>query len=380
MRAESSLPVTGLVTIDLAAMVANWRYINRHIGNKRHCAAVVKANAYGLGMEPVSKALWSAGCRIFFVVTLVEAKQLRLCLSGECEIIVLGGLSHDGEDVCSPEWLKYRLTPVLFSEYHVERWAQFCSSTGRELPSAIKVDTGMHRLGLQPQECERLLENNTFASAHPSYLMSHLACADQPLHPLNDQQVKLFARLADQCKAKVPNLKLSLCNSAGVFLGERAHFDVVRPGIALYGGNPTEGGNPMTPVVQVKLPVMQTKIVPEGDSVGYSAEFVAKRETRIAIVFGGYADGLLRSLGNTGHAFYGGHKVPLIGRVSMDSVVFDITDIDDADMLGVAHVELFGEGQSLDDLAASAGTIAYEILTSLGARYERHYLEFIGDE
>ena len=375
MSTKSTLPVTGLLTIDLAAIAANWKYLNSYTGDDSYCAAVVKANAYGLGMEPIVKSLWSAGCRIFFVATLIEAKALRLCLSGEYEIIVLGGLSHDIGDECSPDWISYQLTPVLFSVAHVERWAQFCASKDHVLPSVVKVDTGMHRLGLHPQECERLLENSTLASAHPSYLMSHFACADQPQHPLNKQQIERFKHVADQCRVNIPSIKLSLCNSAGIFLGRHVHFDVVRPGIALYGVSPSKGSYSMTPVIQVKLPVMQVKTIAVGDSVGYGAEFTAKRQTRIAVVFGGYADGLFRSLGNTAFAFYRGHKVPLIGRVSMDSVVFDITDTDDELSSSMGYVELLGEGQSLDDLATAAGTIAYEILTSLGSRYERHYLE-----
>lgn len=372
MSMKKTMPSTGVLTIDLAAIAANWSYLNHHIGDDCCCAAVVKANAYGLGIAPVAQCLWNAGCRVFFVATTEEAKELRECLAHEYQIIVLGGLAHDNSDTCSDIWSRYQLVPMLFSVEDIERWGHFCLSTQQVLPSVIKVDTGMHRLGVQPQEFERLLNCGRLQTANPICIMSHLACADQPEHPMNSEQAVCFERLVTQCRALLPDMQFSLCNSAGVFLDPSLHFDIVRPGIALYGGNPSVGDNPMRAVVQITLPIMQIKTISEGESVGYGAEFTANKETRIGIVFGGYADGLLRSLSNVGFAFCNGVKVPLIGRVSMDSMVFDLSEVGDTDL---SCVELFGEEQSLDDVATSAGTIAYELLTSLGARYSRCYLE-----
>ena len=372
MSMKKTMPSTGVLTIDLAAIAANWSYLNHHIGDDCCCAAVVKANAYGLGIAPVAQCLWNAGCRVFFVATTEEAKELRECLAHEYQIIVLGGLAHDNSDTCSDIWSRYQLVPMLFSVEDIERWGHFCLSTQQVLPSVIKVDTGMHRLGVQPQEFERLLNCGRLQMANPICIMSHLACADQPEHPMNSEQAVRFERLVTQCRALLPDVQFSLCNSAGVFLDPSLHFDMVRPGIALYGGNPSVGDNPMRAGVQITLPIMQIKTISEGESVGYGAEFTANKETRIGIVFGGYADGLLRSLSNVGFAFCNGVKVPLIGRVSMDSMVFDLSEVGDTDL---SCVELFGEEQSLDDVATSAGTIAYELLTSLGARYSRCYLE-----
>lgn len=372
MSMKKTMPSTGVLTIDLAAIAANWSYLNHHIGDDCCCAAVVKANAYGLGIAPVAQCLWNAGCRVFFVATTEEAKELRECLAHEYQIIVLGGLAHDNSDTCSDIWSRYQLVPMLFSVEDIERWGHFCLSTQQVLPSVIKVDTGMHRLGVQPQEFECLLNGGRLQTANPICIMSHLACADQPEHPMNSEQAVRFERLVTQCRAPLPDVQFSLCNSAGVFLDPSLHFDMVRPGIALYGGNLSVGDNPMRAVVQITLPIMQIKTISEGESVGYGAEFTANKETRIGIVFGGYADGLLRSLSSVGFAFCNGVKVPLIGRVSMDSMVFDLSEVGDTDL---SCVELLGEEQSLDDVATSAGTIAYELLTSLGARYSRCYLE-----
>jgi alanine racemase len=369
------MSTTGTVTIDLGAIADNWRFLDAYIGSTNVCGAVVKADAYGLGVEPVATSLRNVGCRLFFVATLLEAKELRSYLPAVCEIVVLGGLSHDVGGDCSQDWKDYRLTPVLFTVEHVVRWLAFCSNVESCLPSAIKVDTGMHRLGVQPAELQGLLDSGTLKALNPRYMMSHFACADQPEHSLNSRQISCFEACVQKVKEQVPAVKLSLCNSSGIFLDSNTHRDVVRPGIALYGANPTPASdNPMTPVVQVRLPIMQCKVISEGECVGYGAEFIAQRETVIAIVFGGYADGLMRSLAHSGFAFLSGHKIPLIGRLSMDSMVFDITDLSPLLIDSASCVEVVGDNQSIDDLAAMSGTIAYEILTSLGSRYHRRYI------
>jgi alanine racemase len=369
------MSTTGIVTIDLGAIADNWCFLDAYIGSANVCGAVVKADAYGLGLEPVATSLLKVGCRLFFVATVVEAKELRTYLPIACEIVVLGGLSHDIEGGCSSDWEDYGLTPVLFTVEHVSRWLAFCSNMESNLPSAIKVDTGMHRLGVQPNELQKLLGSGALKALSPRYMMSHFACADQPEHPLNLQQISCFEACLEKVKAQIPSIKLSLCNSSGIFLNKSIHYDVVRPGIALYGANPTPvSNNPMKSVVQIQLPVMQCKVISEGASVGYGAEFIAQRETVIAVVFGGYADGLMRSLAHSGFAFLSGHKIPLIGRLSMDSMIFDVTDLGPSIIDSASCIEIVGESQTIDDLAAMAGTIAYEMLTSLGGRYHRRYI------
>ena len=363
------------------------------------CAAVVKADAYGLGVEGVSRALFEAGCRTFFVATLSEGVGLRCILSGASgcnlhsampygddapRIIVLGGLSHGvGE-----EWHRYQLVPVLFDIDHFQCWRAYQKSLFQEkdtfigdeisLPCVIKLDTGMHRMGLSVEDFSCVCsDQNMRSSLAPLLIMSHLACADEPKHPLNVQQLSQFQQQKQLAALNFPDIRFSLANSSGLFLGEDYLFDLARPGIAMYGGNPTPyGDNPMSPVVQLSLPIMQLKVIEAGESVGYGASFTAARVTHLAVVFGGYADGMLRALSNSGFAYCAGQRVPLIGRVSMDSMVFDVTDVRLPKEAG--SVEVFGLEQTVDDMAKKAGTIGYEMLTSLGARYQRQYISLEG--
>ena len=364
---------TGLLLIDTKAIVANWRYINSQLTDENlsaKTAAVVKANAYGLGVEPVARALKEAGCLYFFVATLQEAIELRDIIGDAPDIYVLGGLSHG----CSEEWVSYRLIPVLFDTAYVENWLDRCRHLGRPLPCALKMDTGMHRLGLSAEELHGLVDKKNVAEQlNVTLLMSHLACADHPEHPLNEIQLDCFMAMHSRIKSYFPRAMLSLANSSGVFLGHAFHFDLLRPGAALYGVNPNPAKrNPMKSVVKLQLPVMQVRAIEMGESVGYGATFSADKNARIAVVFGGYADGLLRLLGNQGFGFCRGVRVPIVGRVSMDSMAFDVTGLDFVPDV----IEILNDQQSVDDLAAYADTIGYEILTSLGSRYQRQYVEF----
>jgi alanine racemase len=374
------IPSVGLLSIDTGALVANWRLLKKRMlqGDPlAECAAVVKANAYGLGVSAVSQALWSAGCRFFFVSTLFEAIELRASIGNEAQIVVLGGLSHG----VGNEWRHYQLIPVLFDSEHLRWWADYNRGVNEPLACVLKIDTGMHRLGLSPQEFEQLCAaSDTTTWCLPLLVMSHLACADEPEHPLNNQQLAIFTEGARLAKACFPNARYSLANSSGLFLQREFAFDVGRPGIALYGGNPTPSlPNPMHAVVSLHLPIMQIKTLSVGESAGYGAAFVAQRPTRLAIVFGGYADGLLRALSQSGCAYLGGHQVSLVGRVSMDSMIFDVSDVENE--VGVASaIEIIGMNQSVDELAKSAGTVAYELLTDLGRRYQRHYVHSSIDE
>ena len=362
------------LTINLKAVVDNWGLLNQKIGSRSRCAAVVKANAYGLGVDPIAKALYEGGCRVFFVATLDEGVELRKSLGQlECEIIVFGGLFYDvGEQTCSSDWSRYSLIPVLFSVKHLARWAFFNSQVQKVLPCVVKVDTGMHRMGLSVAELNEQLESGRISELQPVCFMGHFACADEPDHPLNISQIGMFRECLANIKKHLPAIQASMCNSAAIFLDEEVYYDLVRPGIALYGGNPCPSApNPMQSVVRLELGVMQVKVVEAGESVGYGASYVAQGKTKLAIVSGGYADGLHRVLGNVGHAYCSGQKVSIVGRVSMDTLAFDVTHVVDSDL---SVIEVLGKDQTIDDLAHAAGTIGYEILTSLGSRFQRDYV------
>ncbi len=364
---DNSVVPTGILTINISAIVDNWRQLASMTPTA--CGAVVKANAYGLGVTKVAPALAEAGCQQFYVVTLSEAIELRQCLP-EATIVLLGGLSHSTPQDC----VTYHLMPVLFSNVAVDQWLEFIGTQSTSIRPVLKVDTGMHRLGIpwrdfigwvedKPEQLKQIL---------PSVIMSHLACADIPSHDLNDRQLKRFQAVREAVQRSGIELSYSLANSSGLFLGQDYHFDFQRPGSALYGINPTPAKpNPMKQVVSLRLPVLQVKLIRQGDTVGYGADYVASSDTRIAIVFGGYADGLPRCLTGA-KVSVGDHKVPIIGRLSMDSFVVDITSLDSA--FTPEQVEVFPDVSSLDQLAAEANTIGYELLTRLGRRYRRSYV------
>jgi alanine racemase len=323
------------VTVDAPALQANWRLLKSKTAGD--CAAVVKANGYGLGIENVAPPLWQAGCRTFYVAHTLEGVGLRKLLP-EARIIILHG-AHQ------PELLKaHNLIPCLNGPQDLH-WQD---------AAWLHVDTGMNRLGFAPSDVPENLK--------PSGIMSHLACSDEH-HPMNEQQLKAFREV----RKKFADVPASFANSSGVFLGPAYHFDLLRPGVALYGVNPTpDQPNPMQPVVSVHVPVLQTRDVPEGVTVGYSATFMTARPSKLATIECGYADGLLRSLSVHGFAAVNGVRVPFAGRVSMDMIVLDVTDappVKAGDM-----VELIGAHISVDDVAQAAGTIGYEVLTNLKLR------------
>jgi alanine racemase len=356
-----------ILTVDLAAIVANWRLL-RDRAAPADCAAVVKADAYGLGAAQVAPALAAAGCRRFFVAHLGEGAAIRPLLPTDAAVFVLNGLPPGAEADCAG----LGLTPVLNSLPQVAAWGALAARLGRRLPAALQVDSGMARLGLSAEEVARLaLDRRLLDGIEVALVMSHLACADEPDHPANDAQRARF----EAARALLPAAPASLANSSGLFLGRAHLFDLGRPGAALYGVNPTPGrANPMRAVVRLEVRVIQTRAVQAGEAVGYGWSWRAPAATRIATVSVGYADGWLRSLSNRGTAWLGDVALPFAGRVSMDSVTLDAGAAPE-DALGPgATVELLGERQDVDAVAASAGTIGYEILTSLGARYARRYL------
>lgn len=358
----------GVLTIDLDALVRNYRALRERLGGV-HAAAVVKADAYGLGAERAAPALYDAGCRDFFVAHLGEALALRPVLGDDARLLVLNGLLPGAEGLCADAGI----VPVLNSLEQAVSWVSAARERGRELPAVLQFDTGMSRLGLSGDEARALAADPALlAGVRVAYLMSHLACADEPENPQNADQLGVLHRFA----ALFPEVPLCFANSGGIFLGADYHGALARPGIALYGGAPAGGSpNPVEPVVRLDVRVIQTRTVPAGARVGYGGTHVAAGETRLATIAAGYADGLFRHLGNRGAVYFGGVRLPIAGRVSMDSITIDISALPPETLRPGSLVEVIGPHQTLEDIAAAAGTISYEILTSLGRRYHRDYLQ-----
>lgn len=382
-----------VLTIDLGAIVANWRLLAGRLSAGRECAAVVKADAYGLGADQVAPALAAAGCRTFCVAHVEEGIRLRQVLPNAAILVFHGPLPATEAD-----FVAHRLTPMLNSPDQIERWGRHAARIGGEpLEAALHVDTGMARLGLSPSEAEAVANDpGRLAGIRLILLASHLACADTPAHPLNQAQLQAFLAFT----ARFPGVRTSLANSSGIFLGPEWHFDLARPGAALYGVNPTPESpnphwptpnwptphwpgpgrpNPMAHVVRLEGKIIQVRDVDTSQTVGYAASRRVGHKGRIATVAVGYADGYLRCLGNSGlgnsgrGGFLGNIRVPLVGRVSMDLVTFDVSAAPEDAARPGAMIEMIGPHRPVDALAAEAGTIGYEILTSLGPRYHRRY-------
>jgi alanine racemase len=356
-----------VLTVDLDAVRANWRLLAERAG-AAVCAGVMKADAYGLGMEAVAPALAREGCRVFFTAHLDEGIRLRSLVPPECTIYVL----HGGMPGTAADFVQHGLVPVLNDPGQIAEWRACARKLDRMLPAALQFDTGMSRMGLAPSDVGRLCADPVLLSGiEPALLMSHLACADEPDHPLNDSQRQRFAAL----RARFPGVPGSLANSSAIFLGADYHHDLVRPGAALYGINPQPGQpNPLRQPVSLHARIVQVREIASGDIVGYGARYVADGPRRIATISIGYADGWLRSLSNHGRAFIGGVEAPIAGRVSMDSVTLDVSAVDPALLAPGQEVELLGPRQTVDQVAGDAGTIGYEVLTRLGSRFERRYL------
>jgi alanine racemase len=349
-----------VLTIDLGAIVANWRLLH----GKGTAGAVIKADAYGLGARRVARALHTAGCRHFFVATPDEALGVRDLLP-ESALVVLGGLFAGAE----PDFAARGIIPALGSLAEIDRWSTLARRLGYPLPGIIHFDTGMSRLGLDARELDTLAtDHKRLASINVRWVMSHLVSAEQSGDPLNETQYERFIA----GRARLPPAPATLANSAGIFLGEKFGFDLTRPGAALYGVNPTPGAaNPMRPVVTLTARVLSERDVPAGATVGYNATWTAAQPTRLATIGVGYADGWHRSHSNAGTAFFDGKPVPLVGRVSMDLTTYDVTD--QPRVRPGSWLELLGPHRTVDDVGRDAGTIGYEVLTSLGRRYHRVY-------
>ena len=357
-----------VLTVDLAALRQNYQTLSAKAG-LAETAAVVKANAYGLGIEQAAPALADAGARKFFVAQLHEAIDLRQVFTDKGlthDIFVFAGVRSGQEELFADN----SLIPVLNTLDQLDRWREFSKANGTQA-AVIHVDSGMSRLGLERSQVEELKSNpERLKYLDLKYVMSHLACADEPDHPLNQKQLEWFRAARDA----LPDMPASLANSGGILLGPDYHFDLVRPGIGLYGGNPQPGhDNPVSPVVSLSAAVVQIRHVEVGETVGYGATFTAQRPSKIAILALGYADGMLRALSNLGHITIAGQKAPYAGRVSMDLIAIDVTDIPEGHVQEGGSVEVFGADPDLNNLAEVAGTISYEFLTLLGKRYKRVY-------
>jgi alanine racemase len=336
-------------SVDLSALKANYQILKKRHA-KHHIASVVKANAYGLGMPEVSKALLSEGCHFFFVATLDEAIELRSILHTP-EIAVFNGIMRGEEK----EYDAYDIIPVINER------SQFAYVTNQE--PIVHFDSGMTRLGLSENDL-------TLMGKLPKcrMIISHLACANEPQHPKNGEQLSRLKKML----AHAPGVPVSFANSSGHFLPEYYHFDIGRPGCALYGINPTSGENPMKHVATLSAPILQLRELDRNETVGYGATAERPKGAKIAIVAMGYSDGYFRSLSNLGHAYIGNYKVPITGRISMDMIALDVSVVPDT-ILSAHPVEFINDAQRVDDVAQQAGTIGYEVFTRIGRRVKRVY-------
>jgi alanine racemase len=365
----------GILHIDLDALASNWRSLHAAAGGAE-TAAVVKANAYGIGIEQAVPALSKAGCETFFVAHIGEAVRARAA-APDATIYVLNGLLPGSSEA----YFEHRLRPVLGSLEDIAEWAGFCRAQSQRREAAIHVDTGMNRLGLSVSEGMALKDNPHLAEFLPALLMSHFVSAEENENPLNRRQIEAFRALRDT----LPEIRASLSNSSGIFLHDKPHFDLVRPGYALYGGNPTpHTENPMRPVIGLEGRIVQLRWIEPHDTVGYNGRWVATDRRRVATLSVGYADGYPRAAsarGNSGEsvlagmAMIGGRPCPFAGNVSMDLIAVDVTDVPGGEIARGDRVTLIGGDLTIDEVGRRAGTIGYEILTNLGSRYARHYRE-----
>src|SRR5689334_18220222 len=361
---------TGILTVDLDAIVANWRKLEK-TAVPAQCAGVVKANGYGCGAGQVARALANAGCKTFFVATLDEARVVRGAVPESAVIYVLDGFFQNSGE----EYAKIDCRPVIGELNELAEWDVFCRRSGWTGGAAIHIDTGMNRLGLTVAEAQGIIPRINAGDHGISLVMSHLVSAELLNNPVNARQLAAFREI----QSLFSGVPAALANSSGIFLGPQFQFDLVRPGAALYGINPTpEADNPMQPVVELKARIVQIRNIDRGETVGYGGTWSARRPTRLAIVSAGYADGYFRAAsasdGTRGaEVIVAGKRCPIAGRVSMDLMAVDVTDLDKSAVRRGHMVTLIGEGITVDELAHHFGTIGYEVLTSLGRRFARIY-------
>lgn len=353
--------LSGELTIDLGAIRRNYKILDDRVGVSCETAPSVKANAYRLGAAQVVPALYEAGARSFFVATIDEGLELRALLP-DIEIYILNGFFEVAREV----YQAHGLIPVLNSLHDIKTYGR-----GAAL---LHFDTGMNRLGIPADEADMITSDlSILDDIDVRCVMSHFVSSEESQNPMNAEQFARFQTIMTH----LPDTKFSMCNSGGVFLSPDYHLDMARPGIALYGGHPTDSAaeNPMNPVVSLSVPVLQIHAVKKGETAAYNGTHRFHKDGHVAVMSIGYADGLFRAISNEGALYWKGYKLPIRGRVSMDLVICDLEAIPEAEFPKVGDlVEVIGVHQTIDDLAQSAGTISYEILTALGARYKRIYV------
>ena len=372
IQQSNSAEPPSLLEVHLDRINRNYLALQKKLTRGTDCAAVVKADAYGLGAAVIAPELYKANCRHFYTAYASEALVVRAALAG-LETVQPAQIYtfHGDHGVAPAELLHNNIVPVLNGFGDIERWSALAKETGKKLPAVLHIDTGMNRLGLSAAEVTRLKSNtDALKPLDVRYVMSHLACADIAEHPKNKEQLDRFKQLTAELGLPC---RLSFANSSGIFLGNEYHFDQARPGCSIYGINPQTGHeNPMQGVITLKARILQTRDVAAGETVGYGAEQCLPSLTKLATISAGYADGILRSTAENGMVYIGGQKCPLVGRVSMDAITVDVTAVTSQPHTG-DWVEIIGTHQTADDVAAQAGTIGYEVLTSLGKRYKRIY-------
>jgi len=363
---SANVPLTqagAVLTVDLGAVRENYRRLRERLDGAE-CGAVVKADGYGLADSAVAGALLREGCRSFFVAHAAEGFALRQAIGGRSDIYILNGVYPGAEDDCALAGL----IAVANSAEQLAAWQAAARRLGRRLPFAAQVDSGMSRLGMSTDEVGSL-DPGDFDGLELKLVMSHLACADEPENPVNERQRQAF----DALRAMLPPAPASLDNSSGVFLDKAFRYDLARPGAALYGVNPTPGrDNPMRPVVRLEAKVIQTRYLLADIGVGYGHAYRTTSPLRTATVALGYADGWPRR--TAASAFFEGTKLPFVGRVSMDSIILDISALAEGRLQSGDLVEVIGDNQTVDEIAGLSGTIGYEILTGLGHRFHRRYV------
>jgi alanine racemase len=371
MSASPLAGAPGVLTIDLGALADNWRLLARRSAPAA-CAAVIKANGYGLGVELVAQALYGAGCRVFFVAHLSEGRRARAVLrQPDARIYVLNGFQAGADP--EADYVAPRLAPVIGGAEEWARWAAFAATMATPPLSALHIDTGMNRLGFESLEHLRAATARHGGTCGADLLISHFVSSEEPENPLNAVQTARF----EEARAAYRPLAASLANSSGLFLPARPIFDLGRPGYALYGGNPTPGrANPMKPVVSLDIAIQQTRWIAAGETCGYNGQWTARRRTRLATLLVGYADGLPRGAGGVdgrpgAEVIIAGRRCPLVGRISMDLAIADVTDLPENAARPGDFARLIGDEIGIDEFAARSGTIGYTVLTSLGTRYER---------
>ena len=356
------------LTIDLAALSHNYKALLKKSGVAK-LATVVKADAYGLGIDNIVPVLEEAGCECFFVATGSEANALRQ-ITVDNDIYIMNGLTCDGEELADK-----KLAPCLASAEELSKWIMLCEERNSNLPAAIHIDTGFNRLGICPDDWPEIANQIKDSLFTPQLIMSHLACSENKEHPKNRSQLQKF----EAARLLFPDVTASLANSGGIFLGNDFHFDLIRAGIGLYGSVEFNTGDAqLQNVLSLHVPILQIRNVKKGETVGYGCDFIAHRDSQVAVIGIGYADGIFRHLGDledkpaSANVALEGQILPLIGRISMDLTTIDVTDFEGTLEKG-KMVELIGDNIKLADVAQRANSISYEILTRLGTRFKRYY-------